>query len=98
VLVDEFLPAYEVSDAVATVVHADVATTWDALIEVDLLEVGRTRPMVGFLGALRVLPEIVSQLLHGEAPPQAPKQMRLHDTTKIEAGEGGWVLLGERLS
>lgn len=95
-LVDEFLPAYEVSDAVATVVHADVATTWDALIEVDLLEVGRTRPMVGFLGALRVLPEIVSQLLHGEAPPLAPTQMRLHDTTKIEAGEGGWVLLGER--
>jgi hypothetical protein len=95
-LVDEFLPAYDVSDAVATVVQADVATTWDALMRVDLLEVGRARPMVGFLGALRALPEIVSHLLHGESPPQAPKQLRLRDTTTIPLGEGGWVLLGER--
>ena len=95
-LVDEFLPAYDVSDAVATVVHADVATTWDALMQVDLLEVGRTRPMVGFLGALRALPEIVSHLLHGESPPQASRQLRLRDTTTIPLGEGGWVLLGER--
>jgi len=95
-LVDEFLPVYDVSDAVATVVQADVATTWDALMQVDLIEVGRTRPMVGFLGALRGLPEIVSHLLHGESPPQPPKRMRLHDTTKIPLGEGGWVLLGER--
>jgi len=95
-LVDEFLPAYDVSDAVATVVHVDVATTWDALMQVDLLEVGRTRPMVGFLGALRALPEIVSHLLHGESPLQAPKQLRLRETTKIPLGEGGWVLLGER--
>jgi hypothetical protein len=95
-LVDEFLPAYDVSDAVATVVQADVATTWDALMQVDLLEVGRARPMVGFLGALRALPEVVSHLLHGELPQQPPKQLRLHDTTKIPLGEGGWVLLGER--
>lgn len=95
-LVDEFLPAYDVSDAVATVVQADVATTWDALMQVDLIEVGRTRPMVGFLGALRALPELVSHLLHGESPQQPPKQLRLHDTTKVPLGEGGWVLLGER--
>jgi hypothetical protein len=95
-LVDEFLGVYDVSDAVATVVEADVATTWDALMQVDLIEVGRTRPMVGLLGALRALPEVVSHLLHGEAPPQAPEQLRLHDTTKIGLGEGGWVLLGER--
>jgi hypothetical protein len=54
-LVDEFLPVYDVSDAVATVVHADVAMTWDALMEVDLIDVGRKRPLVGALGALRVL-------------------------------------------
>ena len=86
-LVDEFLPVYDVSDAVATVVEADVATTWDALMQVDLIEVGRTRPMVGLLGALRALPEIVGHLLHGESPPQAPKQLRLLDTTKISLGE-----------
>ncbi|MFW2390213.1 MAG: hypothetical protein ACN4G0_17895 [Polyangiales bacterium] len=95
-LVDDFLPFYDVSDAVATVVEADVATSWDALMEVDLLEVGRTRPMVGVLGALRALPELVSDLLHGELPERPPKQMRLRDTTDIPLGEGGWVLLGER--
>jgi hypothetical protein len=31
-LVDEFMPVYDVSDAVATVVGADLATTWTALI------------------------------------------------------------------
>ena len=35
-LVDEFLPVYDVSDAVATVVEADVGTTWDGLMQVDL--------------------------------------------------------------
>lgn len=29
-LVDEFMPVYDVSDAVATVVEADLAATWRA--------------------------------------------------------------------
>lgn len=95
-LVDEFLPVYDVSDAVATVVEADLATTWDALMQVDLIEVGRTRPLVGLLGALRALPEVVSHLLHGESLPRAPEQLRLRDTTKVSPSEGGWALLGER--
>ena len=57
-LVDEFLPVYDVSDAVATVVEADLSTTWDALMEVDLIEVGRRRPLIAILGALRALPEV----------------------------------------
>jgi hypothetical protein len=95
-LVDEFLPVYDVSDSVATVVQSDLATTWDALMEVDLIEVGRRRPMVAVLGALRALPDIVSHVLHGEPPVKAPKHLRLRDTTQIPLGEGGWVLLGER--
>ncbi len=82
-LVDDFLPTYDVSDGVATVVHADVAVTWEALMEVDLIEVGRQRPLVGVLGAMRVLPEIVSQILHGEPPRHPPKHMRLLDATTI---------------
>jgi hypothetical protein len=93
---DELLPSYDVSDAVGVVVDADPATTWDALLSVDLLEVGRSKPMVGVLGALRLLPEIVSDLLHGERPAAPPERMRLHDTAAIPAGDGGWVLLGER--
>lgn len=95
-LVDEFLPVYDVSDAVATVVEADLATTWDALMEVDLIEVGRRFPMVAVLGALRALPGVVSHLLHGESVPHAPARLRLHDTTTLPPDEGAWVLLGER--
>lgn len=95
-LVDDFLPIYDVSDAVATVVNADVATTWDALMEVDLIEVGRQRPLVGVLGAIRILPDIVSHMLHGELPQPPPAHIRLRDTTSIPLDEGGWVLLAER--
>ncbi len=96
-LVDEFLPIYDVSDAVATTVEADTATTWAALMQIDLMEVGRRRPFVAVLEALRWLPEVVSHLLHGEAPPGPPKRLRLRDMTEIPLGEGGWALLGERL-
>jgi hypothetical protein len=95
-LVDEFLPVYDVSDSVATVVEADVATTWKALMGVDLIEVGRQRPMVAVLGALRALPDIVSNLFHGELPARLPQRLRLRDITELPLGEGGWVLLGER--
>ena len=47
------------------------------------------------LGAVRILPEIVWQLLHEERPSGAPDRLTL-DTTKLPMGGGGWVLLGER--
>lgn len=95
-LVDDYLPVYDVSDAVATVVHADVPTTWSALLEVDLVDVGRKRPLIGVLGAIRILPDVAAHLLHGELPPRAPAHLRLRDTTGIPLNKGGWVLLGER--
>lgn len=95
-LVDDFLPEYDVSDAVATVVHADLATTWDALMEVDLIDVGLKRPLIGVLGAIRMLPDLVSQVLHGELPQRPPDHMRLRDATALPPSHGGWVLLGER--
>lgn len=93
---DEFLPTYDVHDGVAVVVDAGPAETWDALMDVDLIDVGRHRPLVGVLGAMRMLPELASHLLHGERPPAAPEHMRLRDTAAMPASEGGWVLLGER--
>jgi hypothetical protein len=95
-LVDEFMPVYDVSDGVATVVEADVATTWTALMEVDLMDVGRKRPLVAVLGALRILPDVVSRLLHGELPPDQPEHLRLIDLTTLSVDKGGWVLLGLR--
>jgi hypothetical protein len=96
VLVDDFLPVYDVSDSVATVVEADVQTAWEALMDVDLIEIGRRKPMVGLLGALRMLPELASHLLHGERPPAMPERLRLRDTAEMPVDQGRWVLLGER--
>jgi hypothetical protein len=95
-LVDEPLPVFDVSDELAVVVEADADRTWTALTSADLIEVGRRRPLVGVLGALRVLPEIVAHLLHGETPPAAPARLTLRDTTELPANGGGWILLGER--
>jgi hypothetical protein len=95
-LVEELLPVFDVSDTVAVVVEAGVAATWGALMQVDLVEVGRRRPIVAVLGALRIMPEVVSHLVHGEALPGAPERLRLIDTTEIPMGEGGWVMLGIR--
>ena len=95
-LADDFLPAFDVSDEVAAVVDADTSTVWQALIAADLIEVGRRAPAAGILGALRMLPEVVSHLLHGERPPAAPDFLRLHDMANLPADQGGWVLLFEQ--
>lgn len=93
---DEFLPVYDVSDAVAVVVEAGVDATWQALLGADLIEVGRRKPLVGILGAVRGLPEIAAQILHGERPSAPPQPMTLHEIARIPLGQGGWTLLGER--
>jgi hypothetical protein len=95
-LADEFLPVYDVSDAVATVADADPEVAWRAVLDVDLLKLGREAPVVGMLGALRMLPELVGHLLHGERPAKPPESMRLRDLPSIPMYEGGWILLGER--
>jgi hypothetical protein len=95
-LAEEFLSSYDVSDAVATVAHADREVAFRALRDVDLLQLGRESPMVGMLGALRMLPDVVGHLLHGEPPARPPESMRLSDLPSIPMYEGGWILLGER--
>jgi hypothetical protein len=95
-LAEDFVPVYDVSDAVATVADVDRETAWQALLDVDLLALGREAPLVGVLGALRMLPEIVGQLLHGERPAKPPESMRVRDMPSIPMSEGGWILLGER--
>jgi hypothetical protein len=95
-LAEEFLPAYDVSDAVATVAETNRRTAWEALLDVDLLRLGRETPLVGMLGALRMLPEVVGHLLHGERPARPSESMRLRDLPSIPMQEGGWILLGER--
>ncbi|MGE0394164.1 MAG: hypothetical protein AB7I25_06710 [Vicinamibacterales bacterium] len=93
---DDFLPVFDVSDTVATVVNATPEATWSALMDVDLLEVGRKRPLVAVLGALRVLPDLVSHLAHGEPLGGSPARMRFEDLITLPMNHGGWVLLGRR--
>lgn len=93
---DEFLPDYDVSDTIAVRVRAGAGRAWEALLAADLIEVGKRKPLVGVLGGLRALPEMVVNLLHGEGPPDAPERMRLHDMPQLEMDAGGWLLLGER--
>jgi len=95
-LAEEFLPAFDVSDTVAVVVDADVARTWQALLRADLIDVARRRPLVGVLGALRMLPDLAAQILHGERPTAPPERMTLRDIASVPLGDGGWALLGER--
>jgi len=95
-LVDEYLPVYDIADATAVEVHADVPTTWSALLDVDLIEVGKKKPLIGILGALRTLPDLVANMLHGEHPAKPPESIRLRDLTQIDLQEGGWSLLDER--
>jgi len=93
---DDFLPVFDVSDTVATVVNATPEATWAALMDVDLMDVGRKRPLVALLGALRVLPDLVSHLAHGEPLGHQPARMRLEDLLTPPMSRGGWVLLGRR--
>ena len=95
-LADEFLPVFDVCDSVASDVDADLAATWAALMQVDLIDVGRRRPMVAALGALREVPAIAVRLLRGEARVPAPATLRLRDLPGLPPDRGGWILLGER--
>jgi hypothetical protein len=95
-IAEDFLPIYDVSDAVGVVVDARPDRTWDALMEVDLIDVGRRKPLVGFLTAVRMVPELVRGIAHGQLPPRPPKHLRIRDTATPAAEDGGWVLLGER--
>ena len=95
-IADDFLPTYDTSDAVGGGVEAGPLATWDALMEVELIEVGRSKPLVGLLGALRMVPALLAQLARGRRPPPAPNRMRIRDTTTVPVSEGGWVLLDER--
>ena len=90
------MPDYDVSDTVAVAVRAASDTVWSALQEVDLIEVGKRKPLVGVLGGVRAMPGLVSRLLRGDCPPGAPERLRLRDMPELDVDAGGWLLLGER--
>jgi hypothetical protein len=92
---DRWLPVYDVSDERSVVVDADPPAVWAALLELDLMELGRQRPLIGLLGALRAVPELVGGVLRRRPLPPRPKRARLRDLTAASTGAGSWVLLAE---
>jgi hypothetical protein len=92
---DDLLPAYDIHDEVAVTVAAPPGAVYDALMEVDLIDVGRRRPLVGVLGGLRMVPDVVARLVRGEPQPAMPQTLRLRDLANQPAAEGGWSLLAE---
>lgn len=92
---DAFLPVYDIEDGVAVVADAPADACWDALLDADLIEVGRRYPAVGVLGALRMLPETVLRLSRGQGLPAMPDSLRLRDMPDRPPDEGGWILLRE---
>ncbi len=94
-LLELFLPVYDVSDSVAVTVDADRATTWKALLDADLIDVGRRKPMVAALGAARMLPQLLADGLRGRGLPEKPDSLRLGELAGKSSAQGDWILLGE---
>jgi hypothetical protein len=96
-LEEELLPEFDVSDTVARAVDAEPPAAWEALLGVDLIELGRRRPLIGALGAVRGAPEILQRLLRGQGLPSRPDSLTLRSMADSkDAAVGDWVLLGER--
>lgn len=95
-LLEELLPEYDVSDTVAVTVAADQVTTWEALLEADLIDVGRRKPVVAALGALRIVPQLLADAMRGRGLPDKPASLRLREMAGDSTAQGDWILLGER--
>lgn len=90
-LIDRYLPDFDVTLIEHTVVEADVPTTWAALTDLDLMQVHT--PLLDAAMFVRSLPDRVAGW-SGRARPDTPPppEMKL-------AGEGppldGWLALGQ---
>lgn len=90
-LIDRRLPTFDVTLIEHVVVDADVPTTWQALSELDLLQVHT--PLLAAAMRVRMLPTAVARVLGRPRPPEPEiPELKLR-------GEGpglpGWLPLGE---
>jgi hypothetical protein len=90
-LIDRYLPRFDVTLIEHTVADADVATTWRALRELDLMQVHT--PLMEAAMFVRGVPEKVGARLGREAPPKPPP--RRLTLTGDGPGLEGWLSLGE---
>jgi hypothetical protein len=90
-LVDRYLPDFDATIIEHRVVAADVATTWRALGELDLMQVHT--PLMDAAFKVRGLPATVAGALGRQRPPPpAPLELKLRGDG---LGLPGWLPLGE---
>jgi hypothetical protein len=85
-LLDHFLPRYDVTEVHAVVVDADTDTTWQATRRVDLSR----SPVIRALLDLRSLPVRLQRVLKGAPPGPARPPLTLDAMARA-----GWLLLQE---
>jgi hypothetical protein len=88
-LIDRFLPTFAFDIVESVVIDADVATTWRALLDTDLMQVHT--PLMDAAFWVRGLPVRVTTAL-GRTPPAAPPPASLKLGGEIDLE--GWVGLG----
>jgi hypothetical protein len=91
-LIDRYLPHFDVTLIEHTVADADVATTWQALRELDLMDVHT--PLMDAALFVREVPARVAARFGRTSPPQPPP--RRLTLTGDGPGLEGWLSLGER--
>jgi hypothetical protein len=88
-LIDRHLPRFDVTIRQHLVIDADLAVTWRALSDLDLMRVHT--PLMDAAMRVRGLPTLVSSALGRSTPPEVPPALTL-------AGDGvglpGWLSLG----
>lgn len=90
-LVDRYLPVFDTTLIEHRVVTADPATTWQALVELDLMQVHT--PLMDAALKVRGLPATVASALGRQAPPAPPPpELKLRGDGP---GLPGWLPLGE---
>jgi hypothetical protein len=87
-LIDRYLPGYDVTEVQEIEVDAPPAVTYDAIRRADLRD-----PLITALFTLRELPDRLSRRLRGAPPREALKRFTFAD---MESPERGFVLLAER--
>jgi hypothetical protein len=86
-LIDRYLPEFDVSELILVDVDAPPSVVFRAIRETDLRD-----PVVNALFALREAPLRVSRLLHGAPAPPDPGPITFGDFAR---GGPGWTFLGE---
>jgi hypothetical protein len=87
-LIDRYLPVFDATLIEHVVVDADAATTWRALLELDLLDVHT--PLLDAAFWVRGLPARIAARRGRAAPTTPPPSLRLGGDVKME----GWLPLG----